>query len=1762
MSLTVNKATGDVYLVYAADIGDAVADDDIRTAVYSSGAWSSGGDVITNAAGSLSHVGVSLDQNTGDIYVAYGLTSVFNDSSTGGVYWKTSSDNLTSWSAQQGPLNDSPGNIYGVALNLHNPERVYATWYEAGTANRLGETVVDLGPDTILSSIGTQKTEVVTGTTEVHIGGAFVIESISSRSVTGITINEVGTVDAQDGLANIKLQYDLDTTAPYDCVGETFDGGEAQFGATDTNGFSGSNGQSAFTGSVVSISPTQTMCVYTVLDITNTAVDGSAIEIEVTEPDVDVVVTGETVFPVTIVELDGTTSVVSSALTQSHYHWRNDDGSEAAATSATAGSEDTALSSLPKLNPRRLRMELSNEGSTTTTASPRLEFAAAAPTCEAVSSWTDVSAADDAWNMSDSTHLTDGDDTTNIAISAGGVSDENSIFISPNGGVKDTSSTVDPIEIDTTEFIELEFSVVASSSALEGQTYCFRLTDAGSALGSYTTYPQVTIAADVSVSANGSHVAEADIPSVDNYFGGVFVIQSNSGARTVNGITITETGTVDAASGLENIKLYTESDTSSPYDCTSESYDGTETQFGSTDVDGFSAANGTSTFSGAASISNTSSLCVYVVADVTVDAVTNETVSFSISSPTTDVVVGSASVAPGTPVSISDSTSLQGGLLTQIHYQWRNDDGSETDATSATGGSEDTPLNNFSQSAPIRLRVEVSNEGATTSTDKRFQLEFAPKITTCADVSSWTAVDESADDWDEYNSSFLTHGEDTTNIGVVSGGLTDENTTFKTPNAGVRDTDSLTASTTLLNDEFVEIEYSIQSTLDTAFNTTYCFRVSDAGTALPAYSNYAELRTTAKADYKIQRGRTVISSTTADITAGIDYVAPAAANTAFVRITNSHHVGAGNTTGGGRQNADDVTAYVSNPENIFTSLTFERDGAVGDTAVDWEIIEFIGQSGTDNEIIVRDQDVVSFSGSDLVATSSSVVVTDDSDVVVFITGVKNTNTARNYYAGQVTSDWSAAADSPVFTRAANGGAAIEVSYAVVEFVGNNWKIQRAEHSYGSAGVTETESIAAVNSLARTFLHTQKRMGANADVVDLGHTVWLSSVGAVSFALEGGAAVANQTSVAWVIENTQTGLGAMDVQRTNGTTANGAEPLTISASILNPLELENNGSIFMNTSAGGANFEHPRAIAGARITSTSTYEIWRSDTGAALTYRTEIVEWPVADLALRQNYYRFYDDNNTLTPSDPWPPGAEDLGENTSITADDEPLGVNGYLRLRMSVKVSNANLPAGFQRFKLQFAQRVTSCTAVSEWNDLGDTASSTIWRGYAGAGTSDGDTLSSDPPLPGDLVLSVSDVAGRVVHENPSATNVYSVFESEDVEYDWYIQQNGAIPETTYCFRMVRNDDSALDGYFNYPQIRTAGFTPVTQNWRWYSDPQNETPASSLALENAAPANIQDDDALALRLTVYERSNVDGLNTKFKLQFSDDSSFANPVDVVATSSCQENSLWCYYDGGGVDNALITNSVVSDSDGCVSGSGNGCGTHNESAVYAAGHTHGANRALEYSFTLEQANARVNAVYYFRLMNVLTGEPVEVADGGTYPSLLSGASQLTFSVAGLPAGTTTAGVLTDATTTPTAVNFGSIPFNDDFIAAQRISVETNATEGYQVFKYASQDLLNSYGVAIDSIAATNQAPDSWANACSELVTGCVGYHTTDAVLSNGSTRFGATDTYAALSSAPQEIMFNSLPISDTVDVVYRVQVTEAQPAGDYVTDITYLAVPVF
>jgi hypothetical protein len=1772
MAATLDTVTGDIYLAYVADNDTfTVADHDIRTAIYSAGSRSSKTNIFTNvAARGLLQVAISRNQNNGDIYVGYTARATIGTANTASAYYVSSSNGMTSWGAQQGPLNTTPGDLYGIDMNLMAYERIYASWFNVTAGDVFGDTVADIGPETELSAIATQTAQVRTSTNNFYVGGSFVLETLSSRTVSSVVISETGTIHAQTNIKNVKLYYDLDTSVPYNCASESYGGSETQFGSTVVGGFSGADGVAAFTASPISISPTQSMCLYTVLDVQATAVDGNTIEVSVADPSLDVIVSGGIdVYPDTAIALASTTTIVDPDLTQSGYHWRLDNGTEVTASSATAGVENTPLSALQIGTPRRLRVAVANQGSTTTLPSTyRLEYGAAAPTCEDVGIWTVVGDTGADWLVSNSVNLTDGANTTNISVGSGGVTDLGSTFVASNGAVRDTATNTASLTLAINNFFEAEFSIVASSSAVEGSTYCFRMTGAGNPLSVYTHYPSVTIAADVLVQSFGSQIATVDVSDTSMYSGGGFSIAENSSSRLVTSVTLSEQGTVDGDTGLANLALFYESDTTAPYNCSSETYAGTENQFGSTLATGFSSPGETAVFTDSVAINTTSALCLYAVYDVTTAALNAQTIEIAITTPATDVVVSAGgSVGPSSPALITGETLIQGGILTQSHYHWRNNNGSEATATSQTGGVEDTPITDFAQSTPIRLRLGVTNTGLVASAPARLRVEYAPKITTCDMATVWTDVDSAADGWDMYDSTFLTNGETTTNISVGSGGVSDGVGSFIGSNGAVRDTESMTGTTTVTVNDFLDLEFSLTSTSFTSFDTTYCFRVSAAGTAFGAYTNYAEITTAPKRDFKIQRGFVQVSGTSSTVVAGVGYTAPASSSKAFVRITNSQYTGAGNSAATAGQNADDVTAYISNPQNLLTNFTIARPAAAtSNTRVDWEIIEFVGNTGTDNEIIVHDARTINLSTVATVATGTTVAsVSDDSQVVVFITGIQNLNISRNFYAGQVTSEWNAAGNLPVFRRGNNGASSVNVSYAVVEFVGINWNVQRAQHSYTAAGVTETESITAVNSLARTFIHAQKRMGATTNVVHYGHEVWLSSIGAVSFQLETGASVAiEQTSVAWIIENTQTSVGAMAVQRSNGITSAGTAPLSLSITIPTPLDALNNTSIMGNTRSDGANTTYPRPNAGLTITSTTTYQIWRSNTGSTLTYRVELVEWPVADLSIKQNYYRFYADNNSLTPTDPWPLGIADLGENTSITVADEPLGSGDTVRVRMTMRTANATMPAGFVNFKLQYALRASTCSAidVGDWFDVGAIDSSAVWRGYAGTGTTDGTALSTNPPTGGDLLISLADRAGVLVHDNPTAVNPYPVDDGDNIEYDWQLQHNGAIPQSTYCFRTVRSDGTPLEGYSNYPQIRTASFSPVTKNWRWYGDINNETPTAALAVENIAPIDIANSDTIALRISVRERRNVVGENVKFKLQFSEDATFANSLDVVATSSCQDQSLWCYAEGAAIDNQLISTQVLSDGDGCTAGAGNGCGRHNTSAVPAAGHVHFANKVQEYSFTIKHMAARVNAVYYFRLYDVTNGTAVAFDTSEAFPSLVTEGPTLQLSVAGLAAGTTTAGVVTDITTSPSGISFGAMSFNTEYIGAHRLSILTNATEGYQVLKFARQQLTGPSGRTIAPVAGTNASPQSWATSCLASSTGCVGYHTTDATLRDGSTRFAPTDTYAGLVTSPVEVMYSSIPSADTHDIVYRIRVNELQPAGDYETEIVYLAIPAY
>lgn len=1615
-----------------------------------------------------------------------------------------------------------------------------------------------------VSTTGTQLNLDV-GETNQYVGGTFVFAgNTDSRDVTSITISETGSVDAQNDLSNLRLYYENSTN----CAAESYNGTENPYDTAKS--FNGSSQATFAVASGIGVTPSSQLCMYAVVDVDDTASAGQALDLQITNPSTQVVGSGSAVVvPATPIALGGSSSLLEENLQQVHYHWRNDNGTnETDATSATDDTEDASYDAFPRNQAKRLRIEVANTGTGSSDANEYvLEYGSKVTECSALTEgdWTGIDEASDDWDMTPSGVVSDGN-TSNVALfSNGAVTDVGSTF-NGTGALRTSSGTSGPITLVAGGFTELEYSIEATNSASEGSTYCFRVTNAGTPL-TYTTYPEATINADLTVSAFGSQEPFITIPNPNVYNGGGFsIVDSTAGVHNITSVTIHASGTVDLQNDISDVQLWYEFDTTGAdnYDCSSEGYGigGTETQYGSTDANGFDGSN-TSTFTGSITASTTRSVCFYVVYTVDAEATDGELIEIRLNDPTVDLVVDSGSLSPATLTDISGVTTLVRENPTQIHYHWRNDDGDETSATSATGNNEDTIFGEAAANTPYRLRIAVSNEGGATTTAKQYSLEWAQRLSTCEEATGWVGLDDAVDEFAMITSGNISDGNTTNILNATNGAVTDENLDFVGTGA-LRDTTATSGSITLSPTEFTELEYAIEATDDTAEGATYCFRVTDQGTPLTSYTVYPEMSMKLGRDFVIHRGVTTISADTATISNGGAYTLQTDdASRAFIRIVNSQLTGAG-TGGNTNENADDVTAYIVDPSNLVTGVTFARAAFPGgSTRVSWEIVEYIGDDGGENEIIVRQASTATYVSDSLTVTTGSVSgVVDDNDIVPFITGQWNPDAGRNDFNTVLsTSAWNAVGDTVTFTRNEHGGDAVVVSYAVVEFTGSNWEIRRVEHTYdGTSGYPEAVAISpslSSGDISRAFVHAQKRTTGDTHNA-FGHAVWLSSMAEIQFELDSGitsGSAPNHTSVAWIIDNVQTAGDVMRVSRSNWTIPSGASaPQTLNVNIGNTLKDITTASIFITTHSNGATRSWPESIVSARILSASTtqYELWIADTSDSVTYRTEVVEWPTASSKLEQNYYRLYEDNDESTPTTSW----SGLGENEEMTANDDPIASGENVRIRMTLNVTSASLPAGVDAFQLEYGERVTTCTAIqpADWFELGDVGSTTaLWRGHD-ATPDDGTTLSS-------TTISVSDVFGTYEEENDTALVPNNALVGEDIEFDWNVQHNSAKDKTSYCFRMTYADGSEIENYLQYPVVRTVGYGPEVDHWQWFDDEYNLTPTTTLAASNTVPTDIADNNSIKLRMIVTEKSGATGVNTKFKLQFSEYADFSTAVhDVVSVGQCAGDSLWCYADGVGVDNAIIDDDVFDIAD-CVGGVGNGCGTYNESSsTVGATFDHQALTSAEFEFTIKNDGARANAVYYFRLWDVVNDEAVTAST--SYPSLVVEGAQLVFELSGVASGTTIDNEMLNVTSTTSTIPYGSVPFGTEYVAAYRLHVDTNATEGYQVLMYVDQQLTNSYGHQIQPITGDNASPTQWDDGCSDSFTSCFGYHVEDDLLANGSMRFALNDTYAALSTTPEEVMYSSIPSEDTHDIVYKIKISEEQPAGEYTAAISFISIPIF
>jgi hypothetical protein len=183
------------------------------------------------------------------------------------------------------------------------------------------------------------------------------------------------------------------------------------------------------------------------------------------------------------------------------------------------------------------------------------------------------------------------------------------------------------------------------------------------------------------------------------------------------------------------------------------------------------------------------------------------------------------------------------------------------------------------------------------------------------------------------------------------------------------------------------------------------------------------------------------------------------------------------------------------------------------------------------------------------------------------------------------------------------------------------------------------------------------------------------------------------------------------------------------------------------------------------------------------------------------------------------------------------------------------------------------------------------------------------------------------------------------------------------------------------------------------------------------------------------------------------------------------------------------------------------------------------------------------------------------------------STLTFVVANLATSTDVNGFLTTGSSTAQHLNFGTLAVGTSSMLGQRLSVATNAQDGYTVTVEQDHNLISDNGADIDSFSngtpPATSTPIAWTNPTgtldSEQTYGHFGLTSEDATLPGGDTF--ADSLYSGFSgTAPLTVMYHTGPADGTTadkgvtDIGYRVQIAALQEAGDYSNSLTYICTP--
>ncbi len=217
-----------------------------------------------------------------------------------------------------------------------------------------------------------------------------------------------------------------------------------------------------------------------------------------------------------------------------------------------AQTEDAVHTGLAKSTNIRLRFQVDNTGGSASAYNYRLEWAAQSGTCDTAYSGESYAAVPDTattehfdMTLSGSSFYVDGDPTTAQLTNA-----EAYTFVAGDQ-VESTSNQSGAITLAQNQYTEVEYVFQANTNATDGGVYCFRVTNAGTALNSADVIAQVTLAGGgagptltFSLGANSINLGTLSSSAVSTGSHTITV-----GTNAANGVVVTYSGSTLTSSG-------------------------------------------------------------------------------------------------------------------------------------------------------------------------------------------------------------------------------------------------------------------------------------------------------------------------------------------------------------------------------------------------------------------------------------------------------------------------------------------------------------------------------------------------------------------------------------------------------------------------------------------------------------------------------------------------------------------------------------------------------------------------------------------------------------------------------------------------------------------------------------------------------------------------------------------------------------------------------------------------------------------------------------------------------------------------------------------------------------------------------------------------------------------------------------------------------------------------------------------------------------